>query len=387
MSYMERQDDLPIRICFIIDRLGMAGTEKQLLALIQGLNRAIVKPFLCLLDGDDELSYSLEPQDCLTIRLHVHSLHKPSTIRAAWNFIHFLRTNKIDIVQTHFPDSTYFAVLLARLVGIKWIVNTRRDLGYWMKPIDRWLTPIYNLFISATITNCEACRQAVITQEKISGKFVVVLENGIDVDSFVQINSTTTHVNGRPLRVGMVANIRPIKAHDDFIRAAAIVLKDFPNVEFVLAGNGDATTVMQLAENYGIQNHIKLAGSVTAIPDFLSRLDVAVLSSHSEGLSNAILEYMAAGCPIVATAVGGNVELIENENNGLLSPPGNPDAIACAIIHFLRDPEYASRLGAVARQNAVEKYSMKSMLRRYEEFYSNLVRTHGRNCTSKQCLN
>jgi glycosyltransferase involved in cell wall biosynthesis len=98
-----------------------------------------------------------------------------------------------------------------------------------------------------------------------------------------------------------------------------------------------------------------------------------VLASHSEGLSNALLEYMAAGRPIVATAVGGNVELIEHGVHGLLVPPGNAEAAAEAIARLLADREFASALGSAARERAGEHYSTGAMLRRHDDFYTTLV--------------
>ena len=103
--------DRPVRVCFVIDRLRVAGTETQLVSLIQGLDRARVQPHLCLLDGTDSLSRSLEPADCPLLRLGVRALHHPSTLGAAWRFVRFLRQRRIDVVQMHFPDSTYFADL------------------------------------------------------------------------------------------------------------------------------------------------------------------------------------------------------------------------------------------------------------------------------------
>jgi glycosyltransferase involved in cell wall biosynthesis len=364
----------PVRVCFVIDRLGIAGTETQLLALIRGLNRGIVQPCLCLLDGNDDLSRELEPADCPTIRLGVRSLHQPSTLRAAWRFGRFLRRHRIDVVQTYFPDSTYFAVPVARLAGVKHIVRTRRDLGHWVRPVDRWLGRLYNRFTTAVVANCEACRRAVIEQEGAVPDSVVVLANGIDPGPFQPIPPYTGSTNGQLRQVGMVANLRPVKAPDVFVRAAAIVATAHPNVTFQIAGAGDEGSLRQLARECGIENRLTLRGMVRDIPSFLSRLDVAVLTSHAEGLSNSLIEYMAAGRPIVATAVGGNTELLEDGVHGLLVPPANPAAVAKAIDCLLGNPALGERLGRAARRRIAERFGTSSMARRYEEFFLDLVR-------------
>jgi len=116
-----------------------------------------------------------------------------------------------------------------------------------------------------------------------------------------------------------------------------------------------------------------MPGSLADVPAFLADLDVAVLCSNSEGMSNAILEYMAAVRPIVATAVGGNMQLIEDSQDGLLVPPGNPHQLAQAIGRLLDDSPLADRLAEAARRKAEAQYSRQAMVRRFEGFYTDLM--------------
>lgn len=364
----------PVRVCYVIDRLRVAGTETQLLHLIGGLDRTRVVPYLCLLDGSDALSQSLEPAGCSVLRLGVRSLHHWSTFRAGRRFVRFLRDEHIDVVQAHFRDSTYFAAPLARLAGVRHIVRTRRDLGFWMRPVDRWLARLYHRWTTATIVNCAACRQAVIVQEGTPAETVAVLENGIELGPLLAVAPVSDRA-GQPMRrVGMVANLHAVKGYDVFLRAAAIVAERLPDVRFQLAGTGDEATARQLMREGGIEHRCELRGTVRNVPEFLGELDLAVLASRSEGLSNALLEYMAAGRPIVATAVGGNVELVEDGRHGLLVPPGNPPLLAAAMLRLLANPPLAAQLGAAARQRAAERFSRQAMVRRHEDFYCGLLR-------------
>jgi len=365
-----------VRVCYVIDRLQVAGTETQLLALVRGLDRSRVVPYLCLLDGHDALSRSLEPDDCPVLRLGVRSLRRGSTLRQAWRFARFLRNERIDVVQTHFPDSTCFAAPVARLAGVRHVLRTRRDLGFWMRPVDRWLGRLSRRIATLTVANCEACRQAVLAQEKAAADSVVVLENGIDLDALLRVPPVDVSENGRIRRVGMVANLRPVKGPDVFLRAAAIVAGDLPDVRFQIAGTGDEPSARRLMRACGIEDRCELRGTVRDVPAFLGELDVAVLASHSEGLSNALLEYMAAARPIVATAVGGSMELIEDGVHGLLVAPGEPAAMADAIARLLADPGFAIRLGMAGRERAANRYSREAMIRRYEDFYQRLCAGH-----------
>jgi glycosyltransferase involved in cell wall biosynthesis len=285
-----------------------------------------------------------------------------------------LRRERIELVQTFFEDSSYFAVPAAKLAGVRSIVRTRRNLGYWLRPIDRWLGRLYNrVFVDAMVVNCDACRQAVIVQEGIAASRVTIVENGIDLGPFEAVPPLSPAGNGRTKKVGIVANLRPIKGPEVLIAAAKLVAQSFPDVVFRVAG-AVADSVRRFAEESGIADRIEFAGRISDVPAFLSELDVAVLTSHSEGFSNALLEYMAAGRPVVATAVGAASDVIEDGVQGLLAPPGNPQAVASAIGQLLGNPALAARMGAAGRQRAFQRYSLEGMVRRHEELYGDLVR-------------
>jgi glycosyltransferase involved in cell wall biosynthesis len=364
----------PVRVCFLIDRLLPAGTESQLVALIRHLDRSRVRPYLCLLDGEDDLSRSLEPDGCPVLRLGVRSLHRPATLLKAVRFGRFLRRERIDVLQVYFPDSTYFGALVGRLAGVPALIRTRNNLNHWVTPTHRLLGRLLNRLVTATVANCEACRQAVLATEHAAPESVVVLENGVDLGRFLEIPlAGSGNASDRPRRVGVVANLRPVKGLDVFVRAAAQVAASRPDVRFAIAGEGELRPDLErLAAESGLKR-LELPGSVQDVPAFLAGLDVAVLSSRAEGMSNAVLEYMAAGRAVVATAVGGNTQLIEDGVHGLLVPPGDPAALARAVERLLADAGLAARLAGAARRRARERYSRQAMVRRFEEYYLGLT--------------
>lgn len=363
----------PVRVCFMIDELTTAGTETQLVALIRHLDRAHVEPYLCLLRGEDERSRALEPGGCTVLRLGVRSFGHPSTLLAAWRLARFLRREQIDVFQVYFPESTYFGVPAAWLAGVPRILRTRNNLGYWMTPWHRRLGRLCDALSDGLVANCDACRDAVVADEGLSPERVVVLENGVDLGRF-----PNAHSQPRTRRVGVTANLRPVKGLDLFVHAAAEVAAAHPGATFHVAGEGPLRPELErLANDLGLGGRLFLPGSVADVPGFLAGLDVAVLPSLSEGMSNALLEYMAAGRAVVATAVGGNVRLIEDGVNGLLVPPGEPMRLAAAISRLLSDPALAARLGAAARRRAEERYSRAAMVRRFEAFYLNLTGGQG----------
>lgn len=366
-----RRPSRPVRVCYMIDRLLVGGTESQLLALIRRLDRSRVRPSLCLLDGEDPVSRALEPADCPVLRLGVRTLLRPRTLGRALDLAAFLRRQRADVLQVYFHDSTYLGVLAGRLAGVPHVVRTRNNLGHWLTPTHRRLGRLYNRLATLTVANCEAARQALLRDEGPRPESVVVLENGVDLERFLAIPPLAA---AAPRRVGAVANLRPVKGLDVLVRAASAVTAAHPEATFAVAGEGECRPALerQVAEA-GLAGRFALPGAVRDIPAFLAGLDVAVLSSRAEGMSNAVLEYMAAGRAIVATAVGANPRLIEDGVHGLLVPPDDPGRLAAAVIGLLRDPARAARLGAAARRRARECYGREAMVRRFERFYLELV--------------
>jgi glycosyltransferase involved in cell wall biosynthesis len=358
-----------VKVCFLIDDLSVGGIEGQLLLLLKHLDRSAVKPTLCLLNGGNRSLERLVPVDCPLIRLGVRSLRHPSTAFKAFRFARYLRRRGIDVLHPLFTDSLYFGTLAAKLAGKTRVVRFRVDLGYWMKWTDRWLARTLSKLVDATMVNCEACRRTTIDREWAPPDTVTVIPNGVDLARF----GPRTITNGERQRVGIVANLRPVKNLQIFIRAAAQLSKRHPTAEFEIAGEGELRTELQgLIDNLGAKDQVKLIGSIADVPAFLAGLDIAVLCSRSEGSPNAIMEYMAAGLPSVVTDVGGNRELIEHERNGLVVPSDDLDSLTAAIGRLLDDRRLAFRMSEDARRRAWDEFGVETQARRYEEFYRKL---------------
>lgn len=357
----------PVRVCFLIDELAKAGTETQLLALIRQLDRRRVMPSLCLLRGESESSRALEPAECPVLRLGAKSLHGLRAVGAAWKLGRFLRQERIDVLQTYFPDSTYMGVPVARLAGVPCVVRTRNNLGHWLTPVHRVLGRLLNPLTSATVANCEAAREALLEAERPRPASVFVLENGVDCERFASVPPLA---NGPLRRVGIVANLRQVKGLDVFLAAAARVASRHPDASFAIAGEGPEREALQRqAVALGIKDRVRFVGSIDNVPAFLGSIDVAVLASRAEGMSNAVLEYMAAGRAIVATDVGANGRLLRDGVDGLLVRSEDNEEMSGTIVRLLSNGALARQMGASARQRVQEKFSRAAMVRRFEDFY------------------
>lgn len=362
-----------IKVCFVIENLLPAGTELWTVRLIEAMDRTRFQPFLCLLHGQSELSRSLEPSDCDVIRLELTKLKSTRGIQAAGRFYRFLRSNHIDVVQVHHADPAYFAVPIAKFAGAK-VVQTKYDTGYWLSGVHLWIHRVLRRFVDATVANCEACKQASIEQEWSPQASVTVLQNGIAIEQFEALPSLRMPRSHEAAHFGMVCNLRAVKSPELFVTAARRVLDVHPNSHFHIAGDGELRqTLEETIARLRLNHAFTLHGDVKDIPRFLNDIHVAVLCSQTEGLSHAVLEYMAAGRAIIATAVGGNRELIQDQLYGVLIPPNDVAALSAAMCHFLGNPDQAETFAKAARESVRETYSFQAMTNRFESFYFDLV--------------
>ncbi len=344
------------------------------MALIAHLDRSQVRPYLCLLDGMPDSSRTLEPDDCPVLRLGVRSLRSPRAVSAGWRFIRFLRQQKTDVVQLHFPDSTYFGAPLAKLAGVRCVLRTRRNTGYWMTSGHRLMGRIISRLVDGTIANSEACRQAVIEQERAEPESVHVIPNGIDTEKFAESQNSSPR-RSAVRRVGVLANLRPVKRLDLFIKSAALLAPHFPDVEFQIAGEGACrATLTQLIDDLELESRMQLLGAVSDVAGFLNGLDVAVLCSEAEGVSNAVLEYMAAARPIVATQGAVDPCLVQHRRTGLIAENDSPTALAASIAELLADADYSRKLGTAARRAAEADFSRTKESGCYTSLYTRVGR-------------
>ncbi len=305
------------------------------------------------------------------VHLGVRKLLGRTAYRAAKHLRDEWRQLPPDIVQAYFLDSSYFAVALARRVGVPHVLRVRNNLGYWLTPRHRLLNRLIRPWVHLSLTNSETGREALIKQDGLSPEQVVMIENGVDLDRFGDVNppmfSTT-------VRVGCVANLRPVKNIDGLLRAAQLVLDRCPQVVFEVAGEGEERAKLgALHRELNLGSRLVFRGRVDDVPGFLRTLDVAVLPSHSESLSNAVLEYMAAGRAIVATDVGANAKLIAHGREGVIVPPGNDAAFADGIVLLVQNPTQARDMARLARVRVASGYSRDAMRQKFEALYLRLT--------------
>ncbi len=353
----------PIKILYCIDNLLRGGTELQLIGLIERLDLNQYQPYLLTIRDSDP---ALTPANCTHLAWHVPKLFSPQGLFAVYKLVRFLRREKISIVQTFFQDSTIFGGLAAWLARTPARIACFRDLGFWQtKKQALVLSKIYNL-MTGFICNADIVKQHFVQRFNLDPAKLQVLRNGIDVSAlpFVAHEQPCQHV-------GIVGNMtRQVKRTDLFIKAAGIVAKAHPEITWHILGDGHMRGELeQLARERGVFDKIHFAGRVNAVAAYLEKLDIGIICSDSEGLSNALLEYMFKGVASVATQVGGNPELIHHQQSGLLIPPDDEQALATAIAELVENTQLRIQLAQQARIQVAQEYSWDICIARHDDFY------------------
>jgi glycosyltransferase involved in cell wall biosynthesis len=233
------------------------------------------------------------------------------------------------------------------------------------------------------LANATPIRDALIAEDGFAPEKLRVIHNGVDTEKFQRARRDRERLfpgTQSQTLVVLVGNMHTdVKGHPWLIAAAPAVLQEFPNTQFVFAGDGDARSVFEKqVATLGMHSNFKFLGRRNDIPDVLASCDIAVLPSRAEGLPNAVLEYMAAGLPTIASRVGGNAELVEDGVTGLLVPAENSEALATALLRLMRDPEGARRMALNGQKMAIENYSFERLIREVDSLYTELLDRRGR---------
>jgi glycosyltransferase involved in cell wall biosynthesis len=274
--------------------------------------------------------------------------------------------------------------VLGRMAGVPIIITSRRNVnigGSVREYINRWTAGLGDRAIAV----CELARQVEIEQTGVSPDKVVTIHNGIDVGKFsypgpqspAQVRDSFGIPKGVPL-VGTVGRFRPQKGLADLLAAMVQVRHLIPSARLLLVGGGELLDDLETkALSSGLGTAVTFAGMRSDVPKILAALDVFVSSSLWEGMPNAILEAMAAGLPVVATAVGGTPEVVEDGVTGLLVPPGDPKALAEAIACLLQDIDLRQQMGQAGRGRVTQHFSIERMVERTQTLYEQLLVAKG----------
>ena len=365
----------PTSVFLMLNSFETGGSERQFVMLAQNLNRTKFQLHLGCLSNTGSLAGQFDNVPEFPMG---GSLYGWRSVRARLDLRRRLQHDAAQVAHA-FDFYTNLALIpAARLAGVPVIVGSQRQLGDLLSPSQSHAQTLAFRWCDAVVCNSQAAADR-LAEAGLRRDKLVVIGNILSPEAFQPAVPAIPRQPGI-LRIGMVARMNhAYKGHAGFLRIAAAIHEQMADVEFVLAGDGPLRPELERqAAALGLGQRVYFLGDRRDIPSVLASVDVAVLTSDSESLSNAILEAMAAGLPAVAYNVGGNAELV-NAERGILVAAGSEQEFAAAVLRLLRDSSLRDHLGANARRFAEENFGLHRVCQRYEQLYLDLLdRKRGR---------
>ena len=273
------------------------------------------------------------------------------------------RRLRADVVHTHDDRPNIYGAPAGKLAGAR-VIHTRHSQGSMLSARQRWLVRLVSRFDDRFVCiSADSAEWAV--EQGISPRKVRVQVNGIDLTRFAYSGSAP---DGPAV---LVARLSPEKSIDMLLRAVPLVLAKRPDFRLEIAGDGPCRDALHaLAAELRLGDAVRFLGTVHDVPSLLARARLFILSSLTEGISLTLLEASARGLPIVATAVGGNPEVVADGVTGLLIPPASPGTLAEGVLQLWADPNLRARMGTAGRLRVEERFDIRRMMAAYEAMYT-----------------
>lgn len=376
----------PRVVAFFSPRLISGGTQRHLLEVLRFIDRARFRPLVISVKSGGPLCDAVRGGGVELVELGLGpTMISWDVLRCVRAAARLLRDRRVDVVQFFEWRSGVIALAATWLAGRGRIVAGRRSVRR-ERGTQGLLAELVVRAADRIVVNAEGLRP----RGRAAGR-TDVIPSGVDTERF-RAHGTRSAMKAklgvaaeRPL-VGAVGRLEARKGTATLLEAAALVrARGQHDVAVAVVGDGPLRDeLVAQGSRLGLADDLLMLGDRADVRDVLAALDVFVLPSRTEGMSNALLEAMAMERPVVATAVGGTPEVVTTEVNGLLVPPDAPAAMAEAMARVLRDPGLGERLGAAARQTVEARHGSRAMVRRLEAVYASVAacdevrRDHGR---------
>lgn len=364
------------KVAHLVFDLIRGGTEGQCARVAMGLAQRGLPQRVAVFHKQGFFLDAVEAACGPVHEVHIRHLARPTTLREIWRLAQWLRSEKIDILHAWDADAAIFGQFAAQWAGVKFITS-RRDLGQIYPGWKLVLMRRADRAAVCVVANAEAVRDNFVAQGLTAEK-VVVLPNLLDLEEFdaraaAPFSAADQLPAGR--RLVVVNRLDPEKNTGLLIEALARVRQVIPEAVLIVAGDGvEMPKLCLMAAELGVTDAVCFLGEIHEVPALLRLCEVgALVPSHNEGLSNTILEYMAAGLPVLATNCGGNRELVRNGETGCLLPEGaSAKDVAREWLMLLENKEQAKAIGQAGRARVARAHSVAAVLDIYQVLYANL---------------
>lgn len=370
-------------ILHIVTDLGIGGAEKNLLSIVKNYNRDKFNVFVAYSSGGDlEREFKKSSVNLYKFQNAKLRFRSGRGVSAVFKLYRFIKKHKINLVHTHLFVPYFWGGLAAKFAKIK-LINTVQNIrddyvGKVYKRL-RFVERIFSHFTEREIVYNKISKE-VLVRRGIDEEKIQIISGGVKVSKLLSYRTKNLkwvrekyNLNDVST-VGISGSLRPVKNHELFLKAAERVLKVLPKVRFVITGDGpERERLKKICSELDISNEVIFTGFVDDLYSIIEIFDIFVLTSLSEGQPVVILEAMALGKPVIATAVGGIPEVIKNGRTGILVPSNDDKTLSLVIIDLLQDEEKRKKI-ATAGQKMVEKnYNISKVVEQVENLYLRIL--------------
>ena len=364
----------PVPVLLMVRELGLGGSERQMSVLARSLHQAGFQPHVGCFRPDGLRRKELDEAGIPVVSFPVRSFKSPSTLRAGRELSRYVRHHGIRLVHSFDPPTCVFAIPTIWLTRSAVPVSSQRSHRELIPSELRPLVRMTDKLASAVVVNSQQLSRHLTEDENVSPSKVRVCYNGLDIASFrtPAMRLRPESLDGATTVIGVCCGLRPEKDLGTLLRAFSQVRR--PGLRLVIVGNGPCREPwQQLAVELGIGAEVLFAPETPVVLPWLQAIDIFVLPSTSEALSNALMEGMACGCAAVASRVGGNPELVEHEVTGLLFEPRDVSALAVCLKRLIDDPALRHRLGQAGADLMQRQFSTEAAARNMGAIYDELL--------------
>ncbi len=368
----------PVRVLLVSQSLGAGGSERQLTEIAKALDRSRFDPRVGYFRSGGIRILELEAAGVPVVAFPFTSLRSLQALHSLHRLRHYLREERIEIVHSFDPSGNMFAVPVARLAGTTVVLSSQRSLrslrGSGQRRILRWTDSL----VQGTVVNSKAVRTALMEEDGIASERIHLCHNGVDTTRFRPFRRRT-HTSA-PV-IGCICVLRPEKGLALLLHAFAQILREYPLARLRIIGSGPAGPDLQnLSARLGLSQACEFLPTMDQVAEAMQEIDIFVLPSLSEAMSNSLMEAMACGCCAVASDVGGNPELVSHGITGLLFRSGDSTHLASVLGQLLADPTLRLTLGESGCRRMHSEFTLETsaqtMGQIYDFYLNRLVRTN-----------
>jgi glycosyltransferase involved in cell wall biosynthesis len=359
----------PCPVLLMARSFGLGGSERQLAEIAKALDRSRFEPHAGCFQAEGFRAEELHAAGVPVAQFPVTSFLGPSAFAGMLALGRYFEDHHIQLVHTFDVPLNLFGVFAARLFRVPRVVSSQRAHRALTPGIRRHLLRMTDHLVDGIVVNSEAVRRELIEVDRVPPHMIHLCYNGIDADLF----QPAVEPRHGPVVIGAICALRPEKSLETLLHAFARV-DARSNAELLLIGSGPSLATLQtLATELGLGSRCRFEPATKDVPTSLHRIDVFVLPSFSEAFSNSLMEAMACGCSVVTSQVGGNPELVTDQETGLLFPAGDSDALAARLNLLLRDPDLRTRLATAAVTHIRTNFAVADAAKRMAAIYAAIL--------------